>query len=101
MKRINKGTSGPWVYAYGAVYQEQGLYQNNANRLLLADRDNDRTAPTERDANCKLAALAPEMAEALKRLVGDVDLGEVDYEAPERESLEYARAVLAKLEGES
>jgi hypothetical protein len=54
-----------------------------------------------RDRQLRLIELGPEMAEALKRLVGDVDLGEVDYEAPERDSLEYARAVLAKLEGEA
>ena len=43
---------GQWVVASGAVYSVDG------RRLLLADRDNPQTWPTERDANIKLAAEA-------------------------------------------
>lgn len=61
-----KFTPGPWVFAYGSIYQGSEVNDENANRLLMADRSNDRTMPTERDANCRLASKAPEMFEALK-----------------------------------
>lgn len=43
---------GQWVYTSGAAYSVDG------RRLLLADRDNPQTWPTERDANIRLAVEA-------------------------------------------
>ncbi len=58
-----KHTPGPWVYTYGAVYQGDNAetVEEKTGRLLLADRDNPHTSPTERDANCRLAASAPDL----------------------------------------
>lgn len=63
-------TSKPWVFAYGAVYhgrlKDLKDEPTGIGRLLIADRNNDNTTPTERDANLVLAAAAPEMLEALQ-----------------------------------
>lgn len=49
-------TPTPWVYKYGAVYQEDFDGINTEKRLLLADRGNPGTTPVERDANLRRAA---------------------------------------------
>ena len=54
MKEKSLGfTPGPWSYEYGAAYHAE------KGRLILADRENDNTLPTERDANLRLCAAAP------------------------------------------
>jgi len=95
--KTNNWTPGPWDDG-GHDGKESLIIGSQWGEVARVGYQGDYI---QRNANARLIALAPEMAEALKRLVGDVDLGEVDYEAPERESLEYARSVLAKLEGES
>lgn len=52
-------TPGPWTYQYGAVYAGEV-------RIGLADREEARTMPTERDSNVRLMAAAPALLEALK-----------------------------------
>ena len=54
-------TPGPWQAMFGSVYTN-----DEKTRLLQADRDEPNTSPTERDANIRLAAAAPDMLEALK-----------------------------------
>lgn len=46
-------TPTPWVYKYGAVYQEDTDGTNTEKRLLLADRSEEFTRPVERDANLR------------------------------------------------
>ena len=57
-------TPEPWCYVYGAAYQgteddviagEQSDDERGAVRLFLADRDDPRTRPVERDANLRRA----------------------------------------------
>jgi len=70
---MSKPTPGPWRYEYGAVYadsrdeKEPGMVVTV--RLVLADREDNNTGPTERDANLRLTAAAPEMRDALNYLL--------------------------------
>lgn len=69
-------TPGPWTFAFGAVYQcEEGcaVDADISIRLLLADRNEDKTTPCERDANCRLAAFAPELRDTLVQLLDWLD----------------------------
>ncbi len=52
-------TPQPWFVAYGSVYAGDSNNPDNAKRILMADRNNPDTWPTERDANIALAAQAP------------------------------------------
>ena len=54
-----EATPGPWTFEYGAAYHAE------KGRLILADRDNDKTSPTERDANVRLCAAAPSLLDTL------------------------------------
>lgn len=53
---MSEHTKGKWVVHSGSIYQDDGL-EYARKRLLMADRDNSDTTPTERDANIKRAAL--------------------------------------------
>jgi len=59
-------TPGTWTYEYGSVYADRG-------RVLLADRENRETIPMERDANCRLAAAAPDLLKALEAALNHLD----------------------------
>ena len=52
-------TAGPWTYQYGAVYAGE-------TRIGLADREEPKTRPTERDSNVRLMAAAPDLLDALR-----------------------------------
>jgi hypothetical protein len=65
-------TPGRWVVASGAVYSEDG------KSLLLADRNNPQTWPTERDANVKLAADAVNLVRSIADRFGSI----VDSDEP-------------------
>jgi hypothetical protein len=61
-------TPGPWTYAYGQVYAgnpEDIDGVNGGISIGHADRNEERTRPTERDANARLMAAAPELLDAL------------------------------------
>jgi hypothetical protein len=87
-------TPGPWAYEFGAVYgaDEDGI----SIRLLLADRGEESTSPTERDRNLQLAAAAPEMLEVLSALCAIQESGDVASWAGEWDK---ARAIIAKATG--
>jgi hypothetical protein len=70
-------TPGPWLYEYGAVYQAA------KGRIVLADRDNPETLPTERDANLRLCAAAPDLLAALEKI-----------DANAAESAEWIRSII-------
>lgn len=55
-------TPGPWEYRSGCVYAGD-------IRLALMDRAEVSTVPTERDANARLMAKAPELRTALRELI--------------------------------
>jgi hypothetical protein len=65
-------TPGRWEVSSGAVYSVDG------RRLLLADRDNPQTWPTERDANVKLAADAVNLVRSIADRFGSI----VDSDEP-------------------
>ena len=63
-----KPTPGPWIYAHGSVYRQDTFHDESSIRIALMDRNEPNTVPTERDANARLIATAPELRDALCRL---------------------------------
>lgn len=61
-------TPGPWVFAYGSVYREDTLHDESSIRIALMDRNEPHTMPTERDANARLIAAAPELLSMLRQI---------------------------------
>lgn len=102
-------TPGPWVFAYGSVYREDTLHDESSIRIALMDRNEPHTMPTERDANARLIAAAPELLEALKLLCPVTHLDTCAWlnfipGCSEREEActcgaALARAAIAKAEG--
>ena len=86
---MTQHTPRPWIYDSGAVYAENGR-----GRIALADRDNPRTKPVERDANARLIAAAPAMLELIRAL-----LTQWEDQVIRNPLLSQARALLAKVEG--
>lgn len=70
-------TKGPWVFAYGSVYQgeDANTVEEFCGRIATMDRDNPHTQPTERDANARLIASAPELLEACRVLLSKLPYG--------------------------
>lgn len=77
MSRRYPHTPGPWVYRCGSVYAPDG------RPLMHMDREpGNGVKPPERDSNARLAALAPDMLNALDDLIFDCDaLGFSDPDA--------------------
>lgn len=69
----NKHTPGPWVCHSGMVWT--GVTEHDAREYPIArmDRDTPHTSPTDRDANARLIAAAPDMLEALERIISEMD----------------------------
>ena len=88
---------GPWsVETKGSRH-----FIDGADELTVAyvDRAGVRERQTY-EANAQLIAAAPDLLEALKRLIGEhADLGQVDLCGEERDAIEQAREALAKAEG--
>ena len=59
---MNAYTPGPWYYSSGMVWADA----DERVAIARADRNEPATLPTERDANARLIAAAPEMLEALE-----------------------------------
>lgn len=97
-----KHTSGPWYYTCGAIWKDP---EAETYCIAKADRNTPETAPTERDANCRLIAAAPELLEALWQLVNAYDTWIADNH-PGLKAGGYdgmvglARAAIAKATGE-
>ena len=64
-------TAGPWVYHSGMIWKPDG----SADGIPIArmDRDTPATTPTERDANARLIAQAPELVERLRAFLNAHD----------------------------
>jgi len=99
MTKLTASTEGPWVFSCGAVWagtlDDRGLPGRRATRLLLADRDNPRTTPWERDRNLKLAASAPELLKALEETLADY----AERSGALPAIVEHAQAIIAKARG--
>ena len=69
-----KHTPGPWLYRYGAIWAAGDGGPDTWDRaddeplirIGLADREEGRTRPVERDCNARLMAAAPELLAMLK-----------------------------------
>lgn len=63
---LDRMTSGPWHYSSGMVWAGEELEEIP---VMEANRDTEKTRPTERDANARACSFVPEMLEALKAIV--------------------------------
>lgn len=87
-----KHTPGPWVCHSGMVWKPDG--SEDGIPIAHMDRSTPATRPTERDANARLIAAAPEMYEALRAIVAETDnLAEIVL------PIDRARAAIRKVEG--
>jgi len=105
----SKHTPGPWSVQNGAVYgcnnPKHGssphvcALDNTPIRIASMDRDgpNKVHAPTERDANARLIAAAPDMLQALERMVAVYEY--VTQIRHDDDALAQAIAAIAKAQG--
>lgn len=91
-----KHTPGPWAVKSGSVWTKHSCYEDATQfaRIAYMDRDCPHTRPTERDANARLIAAAPELLEALEKIATWPD-GFTFIDA-----IELASAAIAKAKGE-
>ena len=101
---MNTHTKGPWTVETRSIVAIEAADHCGPIAEIRARLDLpacDRAVEETRQANAALIAAAPDLLEALLRLVGDVDLAEVDLESPDRDNLEFARQAIAKAKGEA
>ena len=101
-------TPGPWTCHSGMVWAETTA-DSDGYPIAHMDRNTDRTKPTERDANARLIAAAPEILESLiemtSSLVAAIECGVValdpndENDADWADRLSRARTLLARIEG--
>lgn len=60
---------------------------------------NNKLPPEVAAANGRLIASAPDLLAALRALIGEADLGEIDHDEETRQLLDAARAAIAKATG--
>lgn len=90
-----KHTPGPWNFAKSDIDGRYSIYGNGP----LAYCGDTGAVNGDGEANARLIAAAPDLLVALKALVGEADLGEVDLD-DDRAKLEQARAAIAKATGD-
>jgi hypothetical protein len=63
-------TPAPWVAQCGSVYTKASVGEDGYATVCVArmDREEPSTVPTERDANARLIAAAPDLLAEVKRL---------------------------------
>lgn len=95
----NKWTNGPWKH-----YPEDNIIVSNGRMILEWQARSLAVSVAERDANARLIAAAPDLAEACELIVGAEILSKTDdlqgmlmY----ADGIGKARAALAKARGES
>lgn len=96
-------TPGPWVYD-GSLADEQGFpcVASAAHNLAICSVIDDGIDAAEQEANAHLIASAPELLEALREAVEDLEQTlrwPYGWECSEEDLLGKARAVIAKAEG--
>jgi len=67
---LDRMTPGPWHYSSGMVWAGEELEEVP---VMEANRDTEKTKPTERDANARASAYVPEMLDALKSIINRFD----------------------------
>lgn len=97
----NKYTPGPWIIdpAEVAEKQDPGFfgYPGDPEGYHMISTDAWRLTGHIGDANAKLIAAAPELLEALKRLLGSTNTGNADeHDEGCRCVIHEARAAIAK-----
>lgn len=63
---ITPHTTGPWVCHSGMVWKPDN--STDGYPIAKMDRDTPKTTPTERDANARLIAAAPDLLNVCQRL---------------------------------
>lgn len=63
-------TAGPWYFTAGDIWTTPDGPDDGGIQIGGPDRDEDETSPTERDANGRLMAAAPELLETVRMLAG-------------------------------
>jgi hypothetical protein len=87
-------TPGPWRIDSKTRFGDYTIAAGESVRTC------EFIAKTQSEANARLIAAAPELLDALKRLIGEhADLGEVDLTNADRAAIEQAREAISKAEG--
>lgn len=104
---VAKHTPGPWKTGEKTVFADHGFkvygYPISADgqaiaRVHAGSVGKEAFSFGNQEANARLIALAPEMAEALRRLIAVTE--EKDAYLSNFGEFEYARALLAKLDNQ-
>jgi hypothetical protein len=68
---LDRMTPGPWHYSSGSVWAEADwkCTKKEDISVIKADRSEEKTSPTERDANARACSYVPEMIQALRAIV--------------------------------
>jgi hypothetical protein len=72
---MSEHTPGPWEYGLGAVYSIHFSIRTKQQRRKVADISVAWKNSDEFQANCKLIAAAPDMAEVLQMIVRHLQSG--------------------------
>lgn len=83
---MTKITNGPWHYSSGMVWA--GKLEETA--IVKADRGEEHTTPTERDANARACAEVPAMIQALTAIVNRFQYLE-DIEGQNKETISFRK----------
>lgn len=97
-----KGTPGPWVIQYGSTNKDRPYAMYGENRRPVLNWSSfSRPADIEAQANARLIAAAPDLLEALTKLLGiaiqldNAGDGWTEITA-DTQDVQQARAVIAK-----
>jgi hypothetical protein len=68
---LDRMTPGPWHYSSGSVWAGSSKDYSKLEEVSIvkADRSEEKTSPTERDANARACSYVPEMIQALRAIV--------------------------------
>ena len=99
---MSQHTPGPWtLYTDHRPGRVRVMAKLRQGVFIVANLDHETvdTSNPATLANARLMAAAPDLYDALRALVGEADLGEVDLDDETAAKLERARAALRKAEG--
>lgn len=93
---MSQHTPGPWVLVFSgpASTPDWRIQTKEGRTIATLPPTSTKTAKAAR-ADAYMLKAAPDMYDALKALVGEADLGEVDLDDEVREKLERARSAIA------
>ncbi len=97
---MSEHTPRPWYTVTGSVWTTPGGPDDGGTHVAMMDRDEPKTTPTERDANARLIAAAPDMLEALK--AANIELSELVQKGASKVTQTrflVVREIIAKAEG--